>query len=230
METQVEAEYPNSRRSFTGDGPTNDNDNPLSTALNKLQHVNDDHTQRIRTVCGDASSCGPGTHHLQLVEARCVRQGKLLSIPMWPGATTEQQPMAESLNDESMDHRHLYLACDQMPSFTTPSETEDSSIGADALETTSTRSLRKGIKAHRRAATMSALSMLESEIAIFTELEPQRPMQSEFGIRLRIHERMNFDSDPPARTNLRGMRDSVLGRITNITSRRNAGLRGKLRP
>lgn len=78
-------------------------------------------------------------------------------------------------------------------------------------DTTPTKSLRKGLKAHRRVATIPTVLLSDSETIDFFELESHRPMENEFGIRVKVLDRVDLESDSFERLplSLRSMRDGL---------------------
>lgn len=140
--------------------------------------------------------------------------------------TDKQYPWPTSFEDEALNSHLSSTSAARSPSLSSLLEGDRVLCKPSFESMARTKSLRKGPKAHRRAATIPAVLLSELEGAWVIEPADLQPIESEFEIRLRVYEKLDFESVPPhsARFRLRTMRDSLRGRVLAITCRLKSGI------
>lgn len=124
---------------------------------------------------------------------------------------SRQSRCRNSLRNERSQHQHhdplLPTANAPLCSAISPSADSDRTW---IVDTTPTKSLRKGLKAHRRVATIPTVFLSDSDATIHSDIGSYRPIKSEFGVKVKVLDRVDFESDSykSLPSSLRSMRDN----------------------
>lgn len=169
------------------------------------------------TVCRNTQVPSVGSFHASPVGSRGTRNEPAFT-EHWPPGVKDHSSPSSSLDNETA------------PSQQSPTPVMGLSIPSPCIEdlpatpgspsqcVTPTKLLRKGSKAHRRAATIPAVFLAGTTCTDTIEPDSQDHIRSEFGIIVTVRERIDFGSlpDQAGRLSFRAMRDSVRGRMSAL--------------
>lgn len=189
--------------------------------LDTPELVNDACIRETGMTCSSVQVNPPQSCYPPSAHAHPTKQPEPFSIP--PSPTVEDQPLSRptSFNDEGIHCHDPLASIKPLPTCSAFLEEKEAFCSSENEVLSTTKSLRKGNKAHRRAATIPAVFLADFGGDYASDRDSQQSVEHEFAIRLKIYERVDFESVPSKSSllKLRTMRASLRERMIAITAR-----------